>query len=436
MGYLAEINDILKKNIGVSISPDRLPKESFAKKALDGTLYFPGLFSECVPIGIATTLSRFLERADASFVQTVLSMNSTIDISSDKNASAFLKKFHKNILSFESTEDIYEDESFLQLMKDGQSKITSSLSGKNAAIFEEAENNSLNISGCFKDGLKPVLSDVNTRPLYVLEAGEDDGEINPEYVMDRYIQDRDEARHQALMNNQRDAMLKSKDGNIPKMLNERDAKKLNDFAPYNMSVRLMGVNERNEFVQYLDFVIGIKTSVHILRSDELIANLIRVIENNGFIFKFLKWTTGEKSFIKDLLLNISDIKLDVANKSAGASGWWLTLKRMKETSKLQKKMLSKNQFIPNSSMVITSLEADYIEKNHGYNLNNEKIAKKVMDGLFLMSFIIIDDATKTVKILYDGHPTYEIYSLELLEKEVSVNGNKLGRELSRMISRT
>lgn len=434
MGYLADINEIVRKAVGIAIPQNRLPKESFAKQSLDGTFYFSCLFTEGISIEIASTLARLLERADASFAQTVISMNSTVDISTDRNASAYMKRMHSNILSFESTDELYtcDDEPFLEAVISGKHSFTSSQIGDNAVLFEEALEPSIVVGSTFKKGLRPRLSDVNINPVYIIESED----IDPEWVMNKYMDDQENARHGRAMDLQREANLKSKDSMIPKLLNERDAKKLNDYAPYNMSVRLMGVNDKNEFVQYLDFVIGIKTTVHVLPSDELITNIVRVIENNGFVFNFIKWTTGEKDFFKDLLLNVSNIKLDISNKSAGASPWWLTLKTMKRTSQQQKAMFAKKQFIPNATLVVSSLEVDYITKNHGYDLNNEKMAKKVMDGLFLMTFIIVDDATKTVKVLYDGYPTYQMFSLELLEKEVSVNGNKLGRELSRMISRT
>lgn len=434
MGYLQEINDFVRQTAGKALPNDRLPKSSFAKNALDGTLYFSGLFSEGISIDFTSTISRTIERAYASFVQTVISMNSTIDISSDKNASSFLKKFHKNVISFEATED-YTDEPFLGALEQGKVSFSSSYKGNYAILFEEADDPSLSIKNTFRYGLEESMQGIVTEPLYTIEASDDVEGINQDDLMQRYIDERDTERHNAIEKRQTEIMLGSKEPRVPKVLNERDAKKLNDFTPYNMAVRLMGVNERNEFVQYIDFVIGVKTTVHVMNSEELISNLVRIIENNGVVFNFLKWTTGEKSFIKDLLLNISDIKLDIANQAAGSSPWWLTLKRMKENSTRQKAMLAKNQFIPNATLVITSIEADYIKTHHGYDLNDEKIAKKIMNGLFLMTFIIVDDATKTIKLLYDGYPTYQYYSLELLEKEVNTNSNKLGRELSRMISR-
>lgn len=52
-----------------------------------------------------------------------------------------------------------------------------------------------------------------------------------------------------------------------------------------------------------------------------------------------------------------------------------------------------------------------------------------------MSFMIIDEGSNTVNILYDGDSTFQTYALETLERENSLNSNKLGREIGRMISR-
>ena len=68
-------------------------------------------------------------------------------------------------------------------------------------------------------------------------------------------------------------------------------------------------------------------------------------------------------------------------------------------------------------------------------MRDGKNAAKLMNSLFLMNFVIIDEGTRTIEILYDGETTYQTYALETLEREISMNSNKLGKELTRMISR-
>ena len=56
-----------------------------------------------------------------------------------------------------------------------------------------------------------------------------------------------------------------------------------------------------------------------------------------------------------------------------------------------------------------------------------------MDNLFLMAFIILDDRTQTMDILYDHSDTFETYALETVQREISMNSNRLANEIGRMI---
>ena len=50
-----------------------------------------------------------------------------------------------------------------------------------------------------------------------------------------------------------------------------------------------------------------------------------------------------------------------------------------------------------------------------------------------MTFIVCDDSTGTIEILYDGDAAFQTYALESIEREISLSSNKLGREIGRMI---
>ena len=52
-----------------------------------------------------------------------------------------------------------------------------------------------------------------------------------------------------------------------------------------------------------------------------------------------------------------------------------------------------------------------------------------------MAFVIVDEGTGLVSILYDGDSTFQNYSIETLEKDNAMHSNKLGREIGRMIAR-
>ena len=438
MGYLDDIQTITRT---VSNSRDWLDKsfnKSIAKGALSGTLQFPCLMSDSIPIDMAATIARTFERVYAAFVQTYLSMNSTVDISVDKNPSAFLRRFHKNI-TVESTDiDYYREncmetdeecDTLMERIYDGTTKAYINESMDQMILFNFTDEFNKEVFESNKELLEESLAaydfspfpKIGNSPFYTTEA------IDLEELQQQALsQDIKGAIDDKYLRAQ--ALLKNQDNRNPfaEIINA-DIKKSNDMQPYQMKIRLTAINDKNEFVQFMDFIIGIKVVLHLIKSDEMIVNIQHAIQNNGKLFNFIRWTTGEKSLIKDLLLNINNMKLDVANRSAGASPWWLTLKRMKDTNSAQRAFLSRTQVVPNSTMVISRDDVDVLSKNYGFDLKNKIFALKLMKSLFLMNFVIVDEGMRTVSVL--------VYAFETLERELTVSSNKIGRELTRMISR-
>lgn len=456
MGYLSQINDMAKAitnipNMTLKDLDDRMaPHKSFAKGAMDGTLQFPCLVSDAIPIDMASTIARTLERAYASFVQVYLSLNNTIDISVDKNPSEFLKRFHKNI-KLESTAVDWYYENCTEPDQDFDTLMERIYNGTTKAFINEKEN--MIIAFNFSDKFSPAVYESNKRdleqslkdidftpfanvgnsPFYAKEAPlftpQDAHDIEMDIIKKTYTNELDRAKAAAIT---RAGDAKTR---LAPALTDNDVKKANDFQPYTMQVRLMAVNDQNEFVQFMDFIIGIKVVLHNIKSNEMVVNIQNSLQNSGKLFNLIRWTTGEKSLFKDLIFRINEVKLDVANKSKGASPWWSTLKRLKDTSKAQQAFFSRTQIVPNSTIVVSQYEVDTIQKAYGFSLRDPRFAKKLMSNLFLMNFVIVDDGTRTVDILYDGASTYQTYALETLEREVTANSNKIGRELTRMISR-
>ena len=458
MGYLDDINTLVKTAATAKDITQKMQHKSFARGALDGTLQFPCLVSDAIPIDMASTIARTLERVYASFVQSYLSLNNTIDISVDKNPNMFLKRFHKNIKLESTAIDIYNekfvehDEEFDKMMErvyDGTTQAYINRAANKMIVFNFSESFSKEIFESHRKSLEESLAyidfepfpNIGNSPFY--EAPEDeeapyrgpfanipDDELN--YMQRQHIENR--LRHDNDMMRQKYILQNNDKYRVPE-LTSADVKKSNDLQPYLIQVRLMAVNDQNEFVQFMDFLVGIKVVLHNIKSDEMVLNIQNTLQNNGKIFNFIRWTTGEKSLFKDLLLRINDVKLDVANKSKGASPWWSTLKRLKETSRAQAAFFARNQLVPNSTLVISAYDADLIEKNYGYNIKDPKFAIKLMNSLFLMNFAIVDDGTRTVDILYDGENTFQTYALETLERELMNSSNRIGKELTRMISR-
>ena len=94
---------------------------------------------------------------------------------------------------------------------------------------------------------------------------------------------------------------------------------------------------------------------------------------------------------------------------------------MKERKVAYNNVFSKSRMIPNATLAITEFEVEQIKERSGFDLNDPKIALKLVNSLFLMTFIIVSDSTETFKVIYaDAGQDFQYHSLEVLEKEVQM----------------
>lgn len=198
-------------------------------------------------------------------------------------------------------------------------------------------------------------------------------------------------------------------------LSDNDVKKCNELVPTTLSV-VMTEKQGNHFGNTHNFVIGVKGLMHPVNSDEIISNLLSGFKSGNKFFNFLRWTTGEISFVKDLIFNIDGIKEDALRKYKGGSHWWTTLKRRKTVAKL-KNIRGKNQLLPNASIVCTMEEISELKETYGLDLMNIKNIKKLMNTYFLLGFVIVDDAQELCYFIFDGESNYQAVSYSGLEKE-------------------
>ncbi len=439
MGMIEDITGLIRKGPELASQLDsiKLNTKSVARGANDATFQFPVLISNTIPIDMASTIARTMEKTYVGFTQQWLSLNPTIDITLDRNILQYLKKFHRNVTVESVMNDLMVKENevstFMEKVEDDEYVLFTNKDQTFGVLFNKADRPTMTMLESHREFLKEFLSDFDLSKIpYVGDGLVTEAEdVTSADVASAIINNK--LREQEDMKNDRN--LKNTNMMKAPQLSDREVKKANDMIPYAMNVRLMAVNDKKEFVQFIDFVLGVKTILHPVDSDDVIENIQRVMQNRSPFFKFLKWTTGEISLFKNLILNLDDVKSDVINRSSGKSPWFGKLKRLKERRMGVKDFTVPYTLIPNTTLVITSYEADYLRNHYAIDVTSSKIARRLIDAMFLMAFIIVDEGTGTVDILYDGSASYQTYSLESLEREVSMNSNKLGREIGRMISR-
>ena len=442
MGMIDDVVNLIKQGPRVASELDKVKfnTKSVARGANDATFQFPCLISNTIPIDMASTIARTMEKTYVAFTQSWLSLNPTIDITMDRNILQYLKRFHQNVTIESAVKELLVDENkvstYLEKVESGDYVLFTNKNKTFGVVFNKADKPTMMMLESHKKFLSEYLSDFDLSPFpYVgdktfLEAKDPTiNDIATALINAQRSKDEEEIKDKYI----KQANDFAKNQKTPQ-LTDREVKKANDIIPYGINVRLMAVNDKNEFVQFIDFVLGVKTVLHPIPSDEIVTNIERVMKNQSTFFKFLRWTTGEISLFKNIILNLDDIRMDALQKSAGKSPWFNKLKRMKDRKIGVHDFTVPHTLIPNATLVISSVEAEYIKNNYGINITDPKNAIKLVSSLFLMAFIIVDDATGTVEILYDGATSFQTYALETLEREVSLNSNTLGREIGRMIS--
>ena len=433
MGFINDILNVMRKGpeVATQLNSVKLNTKTITRGAKDSTFQFPCLIADSVPLDMANTMSRTLDKVYASFTQTWLSMNSVVDITINPTPLDYLRKMHQNLRLEGSLNDLMVDpedvESYMEKVQDGKYKLYMSKDNSYGVVFNISNKTNRAILESHKELLKEHLSDIDVKPLEAFYEADDASSVD---IVDRFVTAQSS---KASIQKQRDIASISNNVQAPKLV-DRDIKKTNDMVPLGVQVRLIAVNDKKEFVQYMDFIVGVKTIMHIIQTDDMVDNLKRGIENKSLLFKFLRWTTGEISLIKDIILNLDEIKNDSV-RQAGKSPFFGTLQRLKNKKVGMTNFTVPHAIIPNATVVISSYEADILQSKYGIDIRRDAIVRLLMNNLFLMAFVIMDEGSGTVSVFYDGDQTYQTYAIETLERDNAMNSNKLGKEIGRMISR-
>lgn len=199
-------------------------------------------------------------------------------------------------------------------------------------------------------------------------------------------------------------------------LSDNDVKKCNELVPTTLSLTLQ-VKDGSNFGGVSNFVIGVKGLLHPVNSDDMISNLLSGYKSGNKFFNFLRWSSGEIKFIKDLILNMDNIKEDVVRKHAkNGSGWWSALKRRRNIAALRR-IKGSGRILPNTTIVCSINEIDELKEAYGVDLMNPASIKKIMKTFFLLGFVIVDDSQELCHFIFDGENNYQVVSFNGLEKE-------------------
>lgn len=433
MGIVDDIRNVFRAGADISDKLSKFNTRSIARGAMEQSFMFSVLGDDSCPVSMMSVMLQQLDRVYGSWTQIYLSSVGLIDLNYIKNPRQFIAKYQPAALVGESGEaEDYIAEGCDEALRDGlvgdDELLFASTPNKNGDHYLAIISPATKGRPVSKNSTRLVLEGYNDKPISGKRVFMEAPELpTPEDIVRSAIEN--QANSQAMRDSA--GMLRATVKQAPKML-DNDAKKLNDMQPYVIELRLLAVKGDSSMSEWVNFSVGVKAWLHLGQSDRIKAAIVDTLRNRNPIFNFIKWTTGEISLIKDIILHLDDINFDVANKSDRTGKFISTLKEFKKKH-VKIGSFGVNRLAPFATIVISSSTYYDIKDKYGYDIKNMAFAKKIMNELFLMCFIIIDDANHTYDILVDGQADFQTYSLETLEREVALKSSKLSKELTRML---
>lgn len=428
MGSIQDITRLIRKGpeLVSQVNSMKLNRKTVVAGAKDATFQYPFLISDTNPVDLASATVQMFDRVYAEYTKTWISMNAMYDITLDPTPTSYLKKLHQNV-RFEMAGNFDEDET-VESVAEGIIKGTYSLwlneeSGY-GVLFNKADKRLAKMMESHREQLSEFLSEYDFSGFMTEADDEYLADVADAIVTSKMNKTSDEKRRGALQDSDK--------AKAP-MLTDKDVKKANDVMPYGIQVRLIALNDKKEFVQYMDLVIGAKAVMHKIPSDEMIENIGRAVQNRSVMFKLLRWTTGEISLIKDIILNIGDIKQDAFNRQK-KDPYFNTLKRLRNRKFTTRNLTVPTALIPNATIVISRREVEELKDKYAVDVMDRAVAQKLIESLFLMAFVVLDEGTDTISIMYGGSTSFETYSIDVVQRENRASSNQLSRVIGSMMA--
>lgn len=420
------LNDLLRtasqlKNLDVDIDLDdalddgdvngvssvkSLSYDSIAKQAQAGVMQFPFIVSRTLSLENAQMVAKAGERNFSNFMQVIFTMNQITDAEQPED---YIRGFHQNMkTSVNGPSDVF---SFIfnsaDVPKHIMDKIHQGVIEGNLRFDDIFEMESLNDKYRPMDHklafhFKPVTeSKGKGKGGFSKQSNSNSSGGNTYYNYSSSVGDIKMPKAYNPHQNPKDLLPTN-------IFVDSDVKKANEMVPTLMHVRILrqkGLNGENS--EFVDFIVGVKATIHAIDSNDMITHLVSVFSEGSKLTTFIRWTSGELSFFKDLVFSVDKIKDEIKGVRSGQSSvWWTALKNAKTKRRLHK-WTRRTPILPNASIVISTDEVDYIKANYGIDLLKDENGVKILDKLNILSFYIVDASSETVHVLVDGQDHYD-----------------------------
>ena len=408
-GTIRDIIDFANGIKGDIKTYERLYNGSIAKRSAQLVLVFPVLVSSSINLKTAIIISKAIERRCVAMLQLLFSAINLTSYKDTKDLFDYISKFHSNLDMPNGTLSLDE---FINIVNSVTSK------HENLVIDKEMYNAVINEMKTISTVAKAALNEHSINDYKVrrsnygglrvtLEADGDDNGITDNKSSDSSndsSSDEDRSRKSAIF----------KSGNYDKQVINID--KANELVPTMMTISFSTVVDGN-IVQRTG-LIGVKAKFYPVEGSELRARLSNKYRDSQSLFQFIRASTGELSFWKDIVFAFDKLKKEAISTARGSTNARLFNLLQNRADKNNSFFFNKGNNNPITTLVIDQQEVELLKKESNIDLTKPNIYKTIFDGYNLMGLVIVDDSTESAKFLFDdGSDKFETISYTALQRE-------------------
>ena len=398
-----DFRDTLKAN-------NKLYSGSIAKRSAQLVLVFPVLVSSSISVNTAMLISKAIERKCVNMLQLLFSAINLTSYKDTKSVFDYISKFHKNLdlpTSSISLDDFIKAVDTIANVK-SEFVIDRETYDKIISEFKQMSIEARNVLNEHSVNDYSIRRSIygNEFDIRINEDVNDSNNDSPGETLVRTL---------SKLNNQDPSKT---------VIN---ADKANELVPtlmqINFTTMIDGVLSQQKAI------IGVKAKFYPVDSIELRGRLSKKFSDANGLFNFIRASTGEISFWKDLVFAFDKLKSDAINIAHGSTN-------SKIFNLLQNRADANNSFFnrgnnnPITTLVINQEEVEMLKKESNMDISNPKTAKILFNGFNLMGLVIVDDSTESAKFIFDDDSTsFEVTSYTALERE-----NKEKSTIAKMVN--
>lgn len=220
---------------------------SISKRSTEGTLQFPVLVSKSMDIDTLQIVSKALERQCASFVQVVLSMSPSLDLTKEKDAIGFLRKFHQN-----------------SSVKTDMKDVMNFVARESYELFTNPDSEFVLLGAVYEGSTGPVrASNLNQLETMLEHVRHDivNNKFKPQNVTYQFANENLNKYYNSPVTEADGRTTAGRDGkNVSdRLLRDNDVRKANELVPTTLHIRTILMNDQGS-QGYMDFIVGVKTT--------------------------------------------------------------------------------------------------------------------------------------------------------------------------------